>query len=48
MMVACVSVCVGRGRGEGEEGRGCCGVLCCAVRVDVVSVVWCVCSVCDV
>ena len=39
MMFACVSVCVGRERREGEEEREGCAVLCCGVRVDVVSVV---------
>ena len=39
MMFACVSACVWMGRGEGEEGRGCCGEVSCVVRVDVVSVV---------
>ena len=35
----CVCVCVWKGRGEGEEGRVCCGEVCCVVRVDVVFVV---------
>ena len=37
-MFACVSVFVWGGEGE-RRGGECCGVLCCAVRVDVVSVV---------
>ena len=38
-MFACVSLW--KGRGEGEEERGCCGEVCCVVRVDVVVCVMC-------
>ena len=40
MMFACVSVCVCvEGKERGRGGEGCCGEVCCVVRVDVVSVV---------